>query len=177
MSVYALSTENLNREKAELDKLWEIYKKQFKHILNSKEIKENGMRVNIIGNAAAWRPDVRQAARDVMVATRNYGKSMLNILLAYGSQFEIMNSVKSVVKRGAKKLPLVPELFNKFLLVSKPVDLVIRTGGEHRLSNFLLYQAAYAEIYFSDTLWPAFSKAEFEKILKWYKNREKRFGK
>jgi undecaprenyl diphosphate synthase len=62
-------------------------------------------------------------------------------------------------------------------MVSEPVDLIIRTGGEHRLSNFLLYQSAYAEIYFSDALWPAFSKKEFKKILAWYRNRERRIGR
>lgn len=177
LSVYALSTENINRDIKELNKLWGIYKNEFKKILTSKRTKENGLKVNIFGNEALWRKDVKQVAKDVMRTTHNYTKSVLNILLAYGSQFEIVNAAKKIVGKGIHKVPLAEEMFHKFLMVNRPVDLIIRTGNEHRLSNFLLYQAAYAEIYFSKTLWPDFSKKEFEKILRWYKNRGRRIGR
>lgn len=177
VTVYALSTENMQRDGGELSRLWGIYRSEFKHILTSPDTRRNGLRVNIIGNASAWRPDVREAATEVMRATRHYTGRVLNILLAYGSQFEILSAVKKVVKAGARRLPLVPSLFNKFLMVSQPVDLVIRTGGEHRLSNFLLFQAAYAEIYFSDTMWPDFSRKEFERILRWYRACQRKFGR
>ena len=177
VTIYALSTENLQRDGGELSKLWGIYRDEFKQIAKAPETKEKKVRVNIMGNSATWRPDVREAAKEVMTVTRHYTGRVLNILLAYGSQFEIINAAKKVVKAGVRKLPLVPELFNKALMVTQPVDLVIRTGGQHRLSNFLLFQAAYAEIYFSDALWPDFSKTEFERILKWYGNCQRKFGK
>ncbi|MBU5557934.1 MAG: polyprenyl diphosphate synthase [Candidatus Aenigmatarchaeota archaeon] len=177
LTVYALSTENLQRDGGELSRLWNIYRDHFREIANSPETRKRKVRVNIIGNSATWRPDVREAAREVMRATRHYTGSVLNILLAYGSQYEIVNAVKKVVKAGVSKLPLVPELFNKALMITRPVDIIIRTGGEHRLSNFLLFQAAYAEIYFSNTLWPDFSRAEFERILRDYKKTNRRFGR
>jgi tritrans,polycis-undecaprenyl-diphosphate synthase [geranylgeranyl-diphosphate specific] len=177
VSVYALSTENLTRDSAELNQLWELYKKQFNDLRRSEELRKRGLRVKIIGNSAAWRADVRQAAKDLMVATKNYTRGVLNILLAYGSQFEILNSAKRIAVKGASKMPMVPELFGKFMMVNRPVDLVIRTGGQRRLSNFLLWQAAYAELYFTDVLWPAFSRKEFEKALRWYREQQRKFGK
>lgn len=177
ISVYALSTENLNRPAEELDRLWGIYQKEFKALMKSKQIKNNGLRVNIVGNHALWRSDVKQAAREVMRATRQYTGGVFNILLAYGSQFEIMKGVRKLVGKGIQKVPLAEDTFNKLLMVTQPVDLVIRTGGQCRLSNFLLYQAAYAELYFTNTLWPDFSKKEFENILSWYKKQQRKFGK
>jgi undecaprenyl diphosphate synthase len=177
VSVYALSTENLNRSPEELDRLWGIYQKEFTAMMKNKAMKEKGLRVNVIGNNALWRSDVRQAARDVMRATRQYTGGVLNILLAYGSQFEMMRGMKKLVGKGIKNVPFAEDTFNKLLMVTQPVDLVIRTGGQSRLSNFLLYQAAYAELYFTDTLWPDFSRKEFEKILKWYAAQQRKFGK
>jgi undecaprenyl diphosphate synthase len=177
VSIYALSTENLARHERELSKLWEIYRNELKRILESPRVAECGLRINVVGDTSAWRADVRQVARDLMAATKNYTRGVLNILIAYGSQFEIVRAARRIVRRGARCVPFVPKLFNKFLLVSQPVDLLIRTGGEHRLSNFLLWQAAYAEIYFSATLWPDFSRREFERILRWYKTRDRRLGR
>jgi undecaprenyl diphosphate synthase len=178
VSVYALSTENLNRSPEELDHLWGIYQKEFRSLMKSKNKNKNGgLRVNVIGDNSLWRSDVRQAARDVMRATRQYTGGVLNILLAYGSRFELMHGVRKLVNKGIKTMPFAEDTFNKLLMVTEPVDLVIRTGGQRRLSNFLLYQAAYAELYFTDTLWPDLSKKEFENILKWYKTQQRKFGK
>lgn len=177
ISVYALSTENLSRDKKELNYLWRVYLENLKKVIKSDEIKKDQIRVNVLGNHNLWRSDVKKVAKEVMINTKNYTKSVLNILLAYGGQFEIISSMNSLIKKGVTRLPLAGDVFNKFLLVKKPVDLVIRTGGYHRLSNFLLYQAAYSEIYFTDTLWPDFSKKEFDKIMKWYFAQKKKFGK
>ncbi len=177
ISVYALSTENLSRSDKEMKSLWNVYRENLKKVLQSKEIKKNEMQVRILGNDKLWRSDVKKVANEVMTNTKNYTKSVLNILLAYGGKFEIMNSINIAVRKGVKKVPMAEDAFNKFLMVKKPVDLVIRTGGYHRLSNFLPYQTAYAEIYFSDTLWPDFSKKEFDKIIKWYFAQKKKFGK
>lgn len=177
ISIYALSTENLNRTEDELKGLWNIYKSNLEKVLESEEIRKNQIRVKILGDHKAWNSDTKKVAKEVMVNTKNYGKSVLNILLAYGGKFEIMNSISHLLKTKMKKLPVTGKLFEDFLMVKKPVDLVIRTGGQHRLSNFLLYQAAYSEIYFTDTLWPDFSKREFDKIIKWYKSQQKKLGK
>ena len=177
VSIYGLSTENLKRSEKELSKLWSIYKREFKKLINSKKIKENGVRVNVIGEESLWRTDVKHVAKSLMKTTENYTKSVINILIAYGAQSEILSSIKRIVKTGVKAIPPIRDTFIKYLMINKPVDIIIRTGGQRRLSNFLLYQAAYSEIYFSDTLWPDFSRKEFEKILKWFWNQERKFGR
>ncbi len=176
VSVYALSTENLGRDDVELNKLWSIYKDEFGKLLKDKNIKKNQLRVNIVGNTNAWRADVKQAAKDVMDTTKLYTNRVLNIMLAYGSKFEIVEAARSTFNKGVKIVPSVEKLLNQFLLIPEPVDLVIRTGGQRRLSNFLLWQAAYAELYFTETLWPDLSRKEFEKILRWYTGQKKKFG-
>lgn len=177
LSVYGLSTENLNRDGKEVNELWEVFKRNFELLLKSKTIRNKGIKVNVIGNANTWRPDVKNLAKDIMFTTKSYTSNVLNILVSYGSQFEISNAILKIAGKGIKKVPLGEKILNEFLLVKDPVDIVIRTGGEQRLSNFLLYQAAYAEIYFSKTLWPDFNKKEFDKIIRWYDNKERRMGK
>lgn len=177
ISIYALSTENLNRPKEELDYLWKLNKEKFESLLKSEEVKKNQMQIRILGDYKAWDSDTRRVAKELMANTKNYSKTVLNILLAYGGKFEIMNSINHVLKTKGKKIPVAGKLFENFLMVKKPVDLVIRTGGHYRLSNFLLYQAAYSELYFTETLWPDFSKKEFDKIMRWYKNQQKKYGK
>ena len=177
VTIYALSTENLNRSKKELDKLWSVYKKHLEKALHSKNVKEHQIKINVLGDAGIWRSDVKQAAKALMKTTHNYTRGVLNILIAYGSKFEIAHAVTKVLKFGVKSVPLLEQTLIKYLMVNKPVDLIIRTGGMQRLSNFLLYQSAYAEIYFSRTLWPDFSEKELERILNWYYRQEKKFGK
>jgi undecaprenyl diphosphate synthase len=119
---------------------------------------------------------VRQAARDAMKLTAQYSRKVVNIMLSYGSQFEIINAARKALDKGVKKGP-VKKLFDDYLMVSQPVDLIIRTGDQHRLSNFMLYQSAYAEIYFSKTMWPDFTRKEFDKIMKWYFKQQRKFGR
>jgi len=177
VSIYGLSTENLKRSEKELSKLWAVYKRELNKLLNSKKIRDNKVRVNVIGEENLWRADVKHVAKSVMKATSNYTKSVLNILIAYGAQSEILSSIKRIVKTGVKAIPPLRDAFVQYLKINKPVDLIIRTGGQQRLSNFLLYQSAYSEIKFSDTLWPDFSRKEFERILKWFWKQERKFGK
>ena len=177
VTIYGLSTENLQRDKKELSKLWSIYKTEIKKLQSSKKIRDNGVRINVVGEEAFWSPNFKHTARSVMKSTASYTKNVLNILIAYGSQSEILNSFKKVAKAGVKAVPPLKNALINYLMINRPVDLIIRTGGQKRLSNFLLYQAAYSEIYFSDTLWPDFSKKEFEKILRWFWKQERKFGK
>ena len=170
VSIYALSTENLNRSKEELDELWKIYASELKHISSDPVIKERGIKIRILGDSNLWRPDLKEAAKEVVKSTKQYSKNILNIMLAYGSKLELNNAMKNVVGK-----PL--QTIDNFLMVKEPLDLVIRTGGQHRLSNFMLYQASYAELYFTDTLWPEFTRKEFDKIMKWYREQKKKFGK
>lgn len=177
VSIYALSTENLNRSQNELKYLWNIYNKEFEKLLTSERVRKNQIRIRIVGDTNSWRSDVKKMARKVMKETENYTKTILNILVGYGSQFEIINAIKKIAKFGVRSIPPLRDSFINYLMVNRPVDLVIRTGGYHRLSNFLLYQTAYSEIYFSPTLWPDFSKREFKKIIRWFWKQKRKFGK
>lgn len=177
VTIYGLSTENLQRNEKELNKLWNIYKAEIKKLRSSKKIRDNNVRINIIGEEDFWTPDFKHVAKSVMKSTKNYTKNVLNVLIAYGSQSEILSSIKKITKAGVKAIPPLKNALINYLMINKPVDLIIRTGGQRRLSNFLLYQAAYSEIYFSDTLWPDFSRKEFEKILRWFWDQERKFGK
>ncbi len=170
VSVYALSTENLRRSKEELDYLWKIYTAKLSNLLADPTIKENDVKVNVVGDSNLWIPEVKDLVEKVRKATENNKSRKLNILLAYGSQFEINNVFKSL--NGHR-----PKSIDEMLMVKDPVDLLIRTGGQRRMSNFLLYQSAYAELYFTDTLWPDFSKQEFDKVIDWYYQQQKNFGK
>ncbi len=177
VSIFALSTENLNRTKEELEHLWKIYKNNLFRALSSEKVKKRQIKVNVFGTENVWRSDVRQAARDTMKLTAQYSRKIINILLSYGSKFEIVSAVKKIAEKGIKKTKIAESLFDEYLWVSQPVDLIIRTGNQQRLSNFLLYQSAYAEIYFSKTMWPEFTRKEFEKIIRWYFRQKRKFGK
>jgi undecaprenyl diphosphate synthase len=177
VSIYGLSTENLGRNSDELHHLWEVYKRELIKIKNSDVCQKNGIKINVLGTEDIWGEDLKQAAKDVTRITAQYSRKVVNIMLSYGSQFEILNAVRKVMEQGIKKTKILKELFNEYLMVSQPVDLIIRTGNQQRLSNFMLYQSAYAEIYFSKTMWPDFSKREFDRIITWYFRQQKKFGK
>lgn len=170
ISIFGLSTENLNRSPIEVEELWKIYRKELKNLLNNKDIINNNVKINVLGDETTWKPDIKDIVKEIINSTKNYSRYILNIMLSYGSKFEINSAVKKMIKKPIKSI-------DKFLMVKEPLDLVIRTGGQRRLSNFMLYQASYAELYFTDTLWPDFSKKEFDKIIKWYYKQKKNFGK
>ncbi|MBI4019742.1 MAG: di-trans,poly-cis-decaprenylcistransferase [Candidatus Aenigmarchaeota archaeon] len=167
VTIFALSTENLSRSKKEVEELWKIYRYQLKSFLNNPRA---GMKVRIHGNDSLWSPTIKDIAKELVDSTKNYSKYMLNIMLAYGSKFEINEAIKKVVKKPISTI-------DRFLMVREPLDLLIRTGKQHRLSNFMLYQASYAEIYFSDSLWPEFTRKEFDGIMDWYFEQQKKFGR
>lgn len=169
ITVFALSTENLSRSKKEVDELWKVYKKYFKKIKEDRKLKEHEVNVRIVGDGKLWKPDLDEVINDLMLSTKDYSKQFLNVLLAYGSKFEITKAIGELIKKPAK-------LLDDNLLVKENVDLVIRTGGQHRLSNFLTYQSAYAEIYFEDKLFPEVTKRDFDKWINWYHEQIRKFG-
>jgi len=170
ITIFALSTENLRRTEEEIEQLWKVYKEKFNEILIDPVIRDHNVKVRILGNDGVWKPNIRELARNVVNSTKNYSKHIVNIMLAYGSKFEIADAVRKMANKPLGTL-------EKFLLVKEPLDLVIRTGGQYRLSNFMLYQASYAEIYFSKTLWPEFSRKEFDKIMDWYYEQVRKWGR
>lgn len=181
LTLYAFSTENWGRPKAEVSALMSLLKK---FIASEKdEMIKNNIRLNAIGQIERLPADVAGLLAETMAATQANDGLCLTLALSYGSRNEIESMVKSV-SRGVANGEIALEAIDENLIsdhlftagVPDP-DLMIRTSGEMRISNFLMWQLAYAEIYFTNTLWPDFDETEYKKILLDYQNRERRFGK
>ncbi len=174
LTVYALSTENLSRRpKEELDGLFGLFRKYFE--VNIKKLYAENARVKIIGDIAALPEDIARLLYDGEKNSPENAEFTLVFAINYGGRGEIVNAVNRAVEAGKK---VGEEEFSSLLYtygVPDP-DLIIRTGGELRVSNFLIWQAAYSEFYFTDVLFPDFSDKQFDKALKDYSERERRFG-
>ena len=157
VTVYALSTENLNRPKEELDGLFTLIREHF--LVEMRKVCERGVRLKVLGNTTLLPEDVREIIRKAEEETACFEGKGLNIALAYGAREEIVRAVNKAIKSGE---PLTEERLSSLLDTGNQPDpdLIIRTGKEQRLSNFLLYQAAYAELYFSDKMFPDFSDGD-----------------
>jgi len=180
LTLYAFSTENWQRPQSEIVALMAL----LKNFLESeqKEMVDNNIRLNAIGQTERLPQNVQQALHKAMTVTRKNDGMLLNLALSYGGRAEIVKMVKEIaikVKDGnIEPDSITPELISKHLYTSEipDPDLLIRTSGEMRISNFLLWQIAYTEIYVTDTLWPDFGKDEFVRILIDYQHRKRRFG-
>jgi undecaprenyl diphosphate synthase len=180
LTLYAFSSENWKRPKTEVGALMGLFRAYFRSDLN--ELVERGVRVRIIGNRSRVAPDIHAMIEDA--EKRTLGNKGLNLTFAfdYGGQEEIANAARELA-RAAKEGRLDPETITTELFAARlftsalpEPDLIIRTSGEHRLSNFLLWQSAYAELMFVETLWPDFSKEIFLEALDKFAQRERRFG-
>ncbi len=181
LTLYAFSTENWNRPPEEVAALMQIL---INSITNEKStFHENGIRLNSIGDIAMLPQECGATLRKTMEETAQYNNMTLTLALSYSGKWDIVNAVKSIasdVKNGTIKIDDIgEELFASHLSTENMPDpeLMIRTSGEMRISNFLLWQLAYAEIYITETLWPDFCKEDFYKALVEYQKRERRFGK
>lgn len=174
LTVYALSTENLSRPKSELDGLFSLFRKYFKSSVN--KLYQNNSAVKVIGDLSALPEDIEKLLRDGEARSPRDAEFTVVFAINYGGRAELVRAAKLAAERGAD---LNEQTLSSFLYtggVPDP-DLLIRTGGELRLSNFLLYQSAYAELYFTDVLFPDFDEKEFDKALSEYARRERRFGR
>lgn len=174
VTVYALSTENLKRPQAELEGLYDLIRKHFAKYME--RICANGIRLKVVGDTSLLPDDVQEILRDSEAKTKAHTARGINVALCYGSRAEIVRAVNLAVERGEK---VTEESFSALLYTQGQPDpeLMIRTGKEVRLSNFLLYQAAYTELYFSDKMFPEFSDKDLEKAIVWFSSRTRRFGK
>ncbi|MFO7555642.1 MAG: isoprenyl transferase [Desulfobacterales bacterium] len=180
LTLYAFSTENWRRPQTEIIALMTLLKKFL--ISEQKEMLDNNIRLHTIGQTERLPEDVRQQLQETMMLTKNNDGLILNLALSYGGRAEIVKAVKEIAKKAVDGRIdpdlITPELISEHLYTGKmpDPDLLIRTSGEMRISNFLLWQIAYSEIYVTDTLWPDFGKDEFVRILRDYQQRERRFG-
>ena len=174
VTVYALSTENLSRPKEEVDALFGLFRKYFNEY--ARKIIERESRLCILGDVTALPSDIQDMVAEIESQSKRFEGRCGNIALNYGARDEIVRAVNLAAERGEK---VDKESFSSLLYTGgqPDPDLIIRTGKEKRLSNFLLWQAAYAELYFSDKMFPSFSDKDFDAALKDYASRERRFGK
>jgi len=181
LTLYAFSTENWQRPKVEVTALMALLRNFLKSELQ--EMQNNNIRLNTIGQTEHLPKGVQERLYETMSLTEKNDGMLLNLALSYGGRTEITEAVREIaVKAKAWEIDpkaITPEIISDHLYTRgmPDPDLMIRTSGEMRISNFLLWQLAYAEIFITDTLWPDFGKEEFISILKAYQNRERRFGK
>lgn len=180
LTVYAFSTENWNRPKEEVDALMKLLRNYMKTCL--KTAAKNDMRVRVIGDKAGLDEDIRTRIEELEEATKNNGGLNFQIALNYGSRDEIVRAIRKVAEdcqEGKIKAEAIDEkMFEQYLDthgIPDP-DLMIRTSGELRLSNYLLWQLAYTEFYFTDVPWPDFTKEELSKAIEQYNRRDRRYG-
>lgn len=179
LTVYAFSTDNFKRSKEEVDFLMDLLIDYFNHKL--KKICDEGVKIVFSGRREPLREDVLEAMDKIALKTKNNTACILNICLNYGGQEEIVDAslkIANDINNGViNEKDLNRENYFKYLYQDlPPIDLLIRTGKEHRLSNFMLYQAFYAEIYFVDTYFPDFLEKELDEAIAYYSNRDRRFG-
>ncbi|WP_417370836.1 isoprenyl transferase [Gelidibacter japonicus] len=181
LTLYAFSTENWNRPKVEVKTLMKLLVKSLKKEI--KTLQDNDIRLNAIGCLNDLPKKAKEELEEVIEKTKNNKRMILTLALSYGSREELINMVKKIsdkVKNNIISSDSIDEsIINKHLYTQNlpDVDLLIRTSGEQRISNFLLWQIAYAELYFTSILWPDFKKHDLYTALIDYQNRERRFGK
>ena len=174
ISFYAFSTENKNRPKDEVDALMKLIRDNIYVML--KELIDKGVRVVFMGDLSYFSEDIRESLERVIAESADGKKAVVNIGLNYGSRDEIVKAVNECIEEGVS----VDEAsFARHLYTAQlpDPDVIVRTSGEMRLSNFMLYQAAYSEMIVTKTLWPDFGRKDLESILREYSDRERRFGK
>ena len=175
LSLYVFSTENFKRSKEEVDYLMNLFVNKFKS--SSKKYNKENIKVIFSGRKDNLNKDVIDTMKSIEKETKNNTKGVINFCLNYGSQYEIIDAVKKITKSKIDIDKLDIETFNKYMYNElPPLDLVIRTSGEERLSNFMLWQSAYAEFYFPKTYFPAFGKKDFDLAIEKYNMRDRRFG-
>ncbi len=183
LTVYAFSTENFKRTPEEVNALMNLFEEKFKELVEDERVHKYGIRVNVLGRKELLPENVRRAAEEAEKATRKYGNYTLNIALAYGGRSEIADAVRDIVRDALagriKPEDVDEELIKEYLYYPNmpDPDIVIRTGGEERISNFLLYQIAYSELFFVDVYFPEFRKIDFLRIIREYQKRQRRFGR
>lgn len=180
LSLYAFSTENWKRPKSEIEHLMKLLSSFIQKYIN--EMNENGIKLCVLGDISSFDPELKKTIENAILITENNTKMTVNIALNYGGQDEILMATKEISKLLLEKKinidDIDKELFESFLYTSgqPPLDLLIRPSGELRVSNFMLYQMAYAEFIFLDILWPDFREEDLRNSIIEFQNRNRRFG-
>jgi len=176
LTIWAFSTENWRRPQEEVRGLMDILEQVIDRELN--ELHKNGVRLRHLGRLEGISPHLQEKVRSAIELTKNNDRLTLNVAFNYGGKAEILDAIKHIIADGVKPEQVDEDLVSRYLYTAgqPDPDMIIRTGAESRISNFMLWQGAYAEWYFSPVLWPDFDKEELRKALEDYARRERRFG-
>ena len=177
LTLFAFSSENWKRPIKEINALMNML---YENLIKEKDLLvKNDIKLRIVGNIERLPPKLKKKLVETIELSRSHKKMQINLALNYGSRMEIINAVKKIVEENIPSSKINEKLFSKYLYTidCPDPDLLIRTSGELRISNFLLYQIAYSELYFTPTLWPDFRLREFLEAILDYQERERRFGK
>lgn len=177
LTLYAFSTENWGRPPAEVRGLMQLLSRTIRDQL--KELHENGVQIRHSGSMVGISDTLKRQITEALELTRNNDRIVLNVAFNYGGRAEIIDAVQRIIADGVPSDAITEDLFSDYLYTHGLVDpdLIIRTGGEYRLSNFLIWQAAYAEYYATTTYWPDFDEVELYNAILAYTERDRRFGK
>ena len=181
LTLYSFSMDNFNRPEKEKKELFGLFKKNIGKLKGNRKLKEHRIKVRFIGRLHMFPKDIQKEMSEVMEETKNYDKFKLNFAMAYSSKAEITDALKKIISKLKNKEiseeDITENLVNENLYLSSSPDILIRPGGEKRISDFLLFQMAYSELFFLDKLWPEFTKGDLAKIIREFKRRERRFGR
>ena len=176
--------QNFSREKREVDTLLNLFRKHFEKLKDDNKISKNRIRVRVICRIHMFPEDLQRSIYEIMEKTKTHDNLTINFAMAYGGREEIVDAVRKIaedVKFGSINITNIDSIDEKMfaskLYLNSDPEIVIRTGGDKRTSNFLPWQTIYSEWFFTTSLWPEFSKEEFVKILDEFNSRERRFGK
>ncbi len=181
LTLFAFSSENWSRPQKEVSMLMELFTRALKKEVP--ELHENGVRLNFIGDLSRFSDGLQKRMNKVAALTHNNDKMVLTIAVNYGGRWDILQAAKKMVQAldddNVSSKEINEDLFSRYLSMNEAPnpDLLIRTGGEMRISNFLLWQMAYSELYFTSTLWPDFDEESLNQAIESYHQRERRFGK
>lgn len=178
LTLYSFSTENFSRTKAEKDFLFSIFKREFSSMKHREDIFKNKVRVNVIGRLEMFPGPIKKAMLDIMEKTKKHKSLTVNFAMAYGGRQEIVDAFKKIIIKSKKLNPnqVNENLISQNLYLKSEPDMVIRPGGEVRTSNFLTWQSVYSEWFFTQKLWPEFTKEDLIKCIEEFNKRERRFG-
>lgn len=176
LTAYGFSTENWKRPQDQVGDLMELFNRGLKEkVLNGTEEELENTKIRVVGHKEELPQKLQKTISKVEDLTKNNKKLKLNLAINYGGRWDIKQAINKIVKQNPEP-ERIEQLLKQNLQIKKSPDLIIRTGGEKRLSNFLTYQSVYSELFFLDKLWPDFSKEDFKEVLKEYSKRKRRFG-
>ncbi|MBI5397953.1 di-trans,poly-cis-decaprenylcistransferase [Candidatus Woesearchaeota archaeon] len=181
ITLYCFSMQNFDRPKQEFDFLMNVFRENFEKLKTDPRLEQNGIRLNFIGRIHLFPAEIQASMRHLMEQTKNHDQHIINFAMAYGGREEVIDAVKKIgeqIKRGDVDVANInEEVFSKNLYMDHEPDLIIRTGGDCRTSNFLIWQSWYSEWFFLEKTWPEFEKEDLINVVNEFGSRQRRFGK